>query len=257
MEFSSSRRKVERAAKHIRDLDELLNTFAKSDFYSVSIEEHKGSNHVRIGIDKSGFSTTDAALIIGDALHNLKSALDMLYYQAMHETTGATDHRTRFPIRNEREELVAAIEGGLKKKLLADDPSALRIRDVIVDGVKAYKAGNRPLWALHDLNIRDKHQLLVPIFDVMRFTDIRLEDEKEVFLADRQPYFMDDSSRFKIERRGRLTVKDKGHAAIAIVFNLGVPFEGDSVIHSLKKILESVAHAIDAFDALGLHSVLD
>jgi hypothetical protein len=257
MNFSASRRKVERAMKHVYDLNQLLDSFAKSDFYSVSIEEHKGSNHVRIDINKSGFSATDAALIIGDALHNFKGALDMLYYQAMHETTGVTDHRTRFPIREEREELVAAIEGGLKKKALTDDSNALKIRDVVVDVVKAYQTGNYSLWALHDLNIRDKHQLLVPIFDLMRFTDIRLEDDKEVFFADGQPYFMDDSSRFKIKRSGRLTVKDKGHATIAIVFNIGVPFEGDSVIQSLDKIAKSVTGTIDAFDALGLRGLFD
>lgn len=96
LKFSASRRKVERAMKHVHDLNQLLDTFAKSDFYSVSVEERKGSNY-----DKPGFSATDAALIIGDALHNFKSALDMLYYQAMYETTGVTDHRTRFPIREE------------------------------------------------------------------------------------------------------------------------------------------------------------
>lgn len=89
----------------------------------------------------------------------------------------------------------------------------------------------------------------------MRFTDVRLEDNKEVFFADHQPYFMDDLSRFEIERSGCLAVKDKGHAAIAIVFNIGVPFEGDSVIQSLDKIAKSVTGTIDAFDALGLRGL--
>lgn len=54
-----------------------------------------------------------------------------------------------------------------------------------------------------------------------------------------------------------LAVKDKGHAAIAIVFNIGVPFEGDSVIQSLDKIAKSVTGTIDAFDALGLRGLFD
>jgi hypothetical protein len=243
--------------KHIRDLNQLLDTFAKSDFYVVTVEEYKGKNHVRIDIDKSGFSTIEAALIIGDALHNLKSALDLLYFKAMRETTGTVDHRTRFPIRDEREELVAAVDGGLKKKALTDDPSALKIRTVIVDVIKPYQAGNPTLWALHDMNITDKHQLLIPVFDVMRFTDIRLEDDKEAFFADGQPYFMDDSSRFKIERVGRLTVKDKGHAAIAIVFNVGVPFQNQPIIPALHRIAEEVTRTIEAFDALNLRGFFD
>ena len=50
----------------------------------------------------------DAALITGDALHNLRSALDLLFYQAMHESTGTTDKYTRFPIRDERRNLCSS-----------------------------------------------------------------------------------------------------------------------------------------------------
>ena len=258
MKFSASRRKVERAMKHIHDLKELLITFSESDFYAVSVEEYKGSNHVRIDIDKSGFSTIDAALIVGDALHNLRSALDMLYYQAMHEATGLTDQWTRFPIFNEREKLVSSIKGGLEKKGLSDDPSALKIRDVVVDVVKAYQAGNYTLWALHDMNIRDKHQLLIPVFDLMRFTDIRLEDEKQqIFFADGQPYFTDGSYRFKLHRKGAITVKDKGHAATVIVFDGGVPLENKPILPALDEVAECVRRTIDAFEDIALRSLFD
>jgi hypothetical protein len=242
--------------KHIHDLNERLITFSQSDFYAVSVEEYKGRNHVLIKFTAQ-FSATTAALIIGDALHNLRSALDILYYQAMNETTGLTDQWTRFPIRNERQELVAAINGGFEKKKITDDPSALKIRDVIVDVVKAYQAGNYPLWALHDMNIRDKHQLLIPLFKIMRFTDIRLEDDKkEVFFADGQPYFTDDSYRFKLGREGAIAVKDKGHAATAILFNVGIPLQDKPVIPALNEIAECVTRTIDAFEAV-LQSLLD
>jgi hypothetical protein len=258
MKFPQSRKKVERANEHIHDLNQRLLTFAKSDFYSVRVEEYKGENHVRIDIDKSGFDTMHAALIVGDALHNFRSALDMLYYQAMHETTGLTDQWTRFPIFNEREKLVSSIDGGLKKKGLSDDPSALAIRDVVVDVVKAYQAGNYTLWALHDMNITDKHQLIIPIFDLMRFTDIRLQDERnEVFLANGQPYFTEESYRFKAGRKGKLTVKDKGNAAIAIVFNAGIPFKDKPVIQGLREIAESLTRTIDAFEALDLRVLFE
>jgi hypothetical protein len=169
----------------------------------------------------------------------------------MHETTGITDHRTRFPIREGRQELVVAINGGLKEKGLADNPSALAIRDVIVDVVKAYQAGNYTLWALHDMNIRDKHQLLIPVFDLMQFSDIRLEDDKkEVFWAAGQPYFTNDSCRFNLHRRGVITVKDKGHAATVIVFDVGVPLKNKAILPALNEIAECVTRTIDAFEAI-------
>jgi hypothetical protein len=53
MKFLHSRKKIERAMKHIHDLNEMLNAFIKSDVYSVSVQKHKGSNYLFIEIDKS------------------------------------------------------------------------------------------------------------------------------------------------------------------------------------------------------------
>ncbi len=242
--------------KHIHDLNELLNAFAASDFYTVSVKEYKGSNHLFIDIDKSGFPMTEAALIIGDVLHNLRSAVDILYYRAFYCTAGGVDHRTRFPIRKSREELVASIDGGLKEKGIADNPSAMKIRALIVDVIKSYKGGNYALWALHDMNITDKHQLLIPLFDVMRFSDISLQNDKEVFVADKD-YITESSFHWKLDRKGNLAVKDKGHAALAIVFNVGTPFENQPVITTLYKISECVTRTIDAFENVGLRSHFD
>jgi hypothetical protein len=108
------------------------------------------------------------------------------------------------------------------------------------------------------MNIMDKHQLLIPFFKIMRFTDIRLEDEsKEVFLADGQPYFTEDSYRFKLGRKGPITVKDKGHAATVIMFDVAVPLKNKPIIQALHEIAESVTRTIDAFDALGLRGFFD
>lgn len=251
MKFPASRKKVERATKHIHDLNELLASFTQSNFYSVSIQEHNGINWLHVDVDKSTFPTIDAALIIGDALHNLKSALDILYFQATHETAGVTDHRTRFPIRQDRQKLVAAINGGLKQKSLADNPSARAIQDVLINVVKAYQTGNRSLWALHDMNIMDKHQLLIPVFDFVRFSDIRLEDDKnKVFLASHQPIFTNNSCRFNLHRRGVVTVKEKGHAATEIIFDEGVALQRQTVIQSLVEITECVTRTIDTFEKI-------
>lgn len=38
--------------------------------------------------------------------------------------------------------------------------------DVATFIVKAYKGGNDDLWALHELNILDKHRLLLPVIQV-------------------------------------------------------------------------------------------
>jgi hypothetical protein len=259
MKFPASRRKVERAVEHINGLNKLLKTFAESDFYSVSVKEHRGSNCIALEIDKSGFDMTRCALIIGDALHNLKSALDILYYQIFDAAApSGADHRTRFPIRDEREELIAGIDGGLKKKGLTENASIALIVDTLLDIVKPYKAGNAPLWSLHELNILDKHQLLIPVFDVMRFTDFCFEDDKGVSFIYETPIFTEESCfHIKLGRDGKFTTKDKGHAALAIVFNVGVPYQSQSVIQALHEIAEGVTRTIDVFEMLPIRSFFE
>ena len=202
---------------------------------------------------------TRCALIIGDALHNLKSALDILYYQTFEAVApGKADHRTRFPIRNEREQLISGIDGGLKEKGLAGDSRVALVVDLLLDIVKPYQAGNRPIWALHDLNILDKHQLLLPVFDVMRFTDFCFQDDKGNPFIYERPIFTEESCfHIKFGREGKFTTKDKGHAALAIVFNVGVPYQSQSVIQSLHEIAESVTRTIDAFEMLPIRSFFE
>jgi hypothetical protein len=108
------------------------------------------------------------------------------------------------------------------------------------------------------MNITDKHQLLIPVFKIMRFTDIRLEDERgDVFLADGQPYFTEDSYRFKVGREGPIKVQNKGHAATAVIFGVAVPLKNKPVVPALSEIAESVTRAINAFEALDLRGLFD
>lgn len=256
MKFPHSRKKVERAMKHISDLNQLLSEFSASDFYSVGVQKQKGGNAVTIAIFRH-FPTTAAALIIGDALHNLRSALDLMYYRVFHDVTGKANKFTQFPIRRERERLISAINGGLKEKGLTNDWNACTLRDLVVDTVKPYEAGNWSLWALHDMSITDKHQLLIPVFKIMRFTDISLRDEEgNVFLAEGQPYFTDDSYWFRV-REGKLTVHEKGRAATAIVFGVGVPLQDKPVVPALNALAGSVTSTIDTFEALDIRTLFE
>jgi hypothetical protein len=103
------------------------------------------------------------------------------------------------------------------------------------------------------MNITDKHQLFIPIFDLMQFSDIRLEDEKkEVFFAPGQPYFTNSSYRFNLHRKGVVTVKDKGHAATIIVFDEGVALKNEAILPALSEIAECVTRTIDVFEAVEL-----
>jgi hypothetical protein len=151
-------------------------------------------------------------------------------------------------VRDGRKELIQAINGGLKKYAsVRPHPSSTTLWEFILDTIEPYKAGNYSVWALHDLDVSDKHQFIIPVLQLMCFSDIRLEDDEHLVLEPGRDYFMDSSCSVSIQGMGNFTLKDKGHAATNILFPIDVPFEGNPVIPSLLQLSQDVSGLIRAF----------
>jgi hypothetical protein len=99
--------------------------------------------------------------IVGDCLHNLRSALDHLAWQLVILDGKKPNFNTNFPIR---------IEADTAKPLLRPEVCRQDILDA-VEAVQPYADRGNPadspllnlLWPLHRLNIIDKHRLLVVV----------------------------------------------------------------------------------------------
>jgi len=83
---------------------------------------------------------------------------------------GKPDRYTKFPFYETRSELVGAMNGKLK--------AAPEISRLIRDEIKPYKGGNGLLYGLHDLDIVDKHRLLIPIVSIVELRGASGEDER-------------------------------------------------------------------------------
>src|SRR5690606_22121211 len=93
----------------------------------------------------------------GDALHNLRSALDVMWFAIRHPGgPDWSDRKTQFPICEGANSFVKALEGIEKTfpKPAVD----------ILNNVKPYKGGNDGLWLLSRLNNIDKHNTLIPVY---------------------------------------------------------------------------------------------
>lgn len=251
--FHGSRLKVERAGKHVQDLQALMETFpAESDFHTVFIDKLNpkyGVMDLVVDIRRSGEDFVErAALIIGDAVHNLRSALDIMYCEAVKlQDTGKVTKWTAFPIRDSRDDLLSPLNEAVRKKQI----SAVT-KNFILNNLRPYRTegGNIFLWAVHDLDITDKHQLLIPAFQIMAISGIRLKNDKNQVI-DFPTVFTDETCRVRIDEDvyGRNpTVEEKGRPAIGLGFQLRTPFQGDAVLPALHRIAEEVSRAIEAFD---------
>src|SRR5271166_858638 len=170
MEFYSSWRKIERAEKHIREIQALIGEFTNADFHIVSIENDANTrqNFVRVELDTSAFDLGEIALAIGDVLHNLRSSLDHLWFQVVQFPTDWT----RFPIYDSGEELI----NGYLRPALEKQQITTSIVDLML-GIKPYEGGNTFLWGLHHLNIMDKHKLLIPTLQLVMVENVCFEDD--------------------------------------------------------------------------------
>src|SRR5688500_6124055 len=151
--FSASRLKIERAGKHISDLRSLVDDFLKT---AVSIDDSSDPNQVAISYSQT--LPDDTPLFIGDAIHNARAALDILVCDIARIRGCLNVPRSlQFPVSESREKL--------KRRI--DDVAGLlgvTVGNIILDDIRPYKkGGNSSLCALHDLDIMDKHKLLIPV----------------------------------------------------------------------------------------------
>jgi hypothetical protein len=165
--------KVERAKKHAADLDAEIRCFRSGDAYTVVIQENEEANQRQWVVTNVRPMPTSLSLIYGDAIHNLRSALDLLARQLVLDNGGKPRDkrihgkpRTCFPISDGRRVF--------KPKSLGEISGISQDAIKVLNAVRPYKRGNDALWRIHQLDIVDKHRLLVTVGDRYHSIDIGL-----------------------------------------------------------------------------------
>jgi hypothetical protein len=167
--LKSARLKVEWAEKHMLQIHDMFLEFSRSDFYSMRVEEdsEEKTHSLRIDIDLRALNVENCALIIGDVLHNLRSALDHLYYQVVLGCDGTPTTWTHFPVFESSQKLAGWINGAVGRKQITTAVATL-----LLNSIRPYKGGNHALWRLHELNNLDKHEIIVPVLELVGFLDV-------------------------------------------------------------------------------------
>jgi hypothetical protein len=145
--------KLERAERHIRDLEAEIRIFFNSNPYEIlgkdDVITRQRSYYVRSVRDIS----PETVAIAGDAIHNLRGALDHLAFQLVWAGGGRPDKHTCFPVSED----AAKYNTESPRKVKGMGKAA---KDAI-DAIKPYNGGNFALWRLHRLDIIDKHRMFI------------------------------------------------------------------------------------------------
>jgi hypothetical protein len=152
--------KLDRASYHLDSLEAKVREWSESHThrYDTHLDRESGKQLVYIRFPEP--VPDELRLIIGDCLHNLRSALDNLAYQLAIRHHGSRplpdrfDRRSEFPIFGERKWR----ERERRDKIGCIHPDA----QAIIKRLQPHNRGNKftsdPLWMLHELNNMDKHR---------------------------------------------------------------------------------------------------
>jgi len=247
--FSGSRLKIKRANKHISDLNDALDGFIQTDFYSLAVNKDvdTGKQVLRIKFLKP--IPESVPLILGDAVHNLRTSLDFVASTIVRIANGTGDY-VKFPIRETRQKVEGAIKGG---EIQMAPPSVIA---AIIDQIKPYRGGNDPLYGLHELDIADKHLFLVPVISLATIRGVDID-----FGAVRMPItvIIGSDSEIRVESLPDrvLEVKNSGTATFKVIFGEGHPFQLEPVIQTLYQLSQLVSGCVDtiaqAYISLATH----
>jgi hypothetical protein len=251
-----ARLKIHRAEHHINDLNGQIEAFLAERPFKL-IEHHKPKRRELTFKTKAEKSIPEHfALIIGDAVHNLRSALDLTVY-ALASEKSPSPHKIEFPFPLEAQRLESAIDNG-------------QVRfagEKVVEAVRAlhpYPGGNALLCALHRINARDKHRLpiltgyqaritvaqisrlypgmpfLTHPADIEAFTFTHAESDNLITLTDMTDY----GDRNTRRRTPDFEQEAKFQPAYSISLGKGQPFEGEPVIPLLVSMGDAVSTAV-------------
>lgn len=155
--FGSAELKLARAKKHLAELNGEVGAFLGRNPYQLVCDE--GEHAIKkycIKVIEDIPSQWSA--IIGDVIHNARASLDnmatSLVRHAGHTSKSALNE-AKFPIRSD----AAAFSRDNKVlRLIGQDA------EKIVRFIEPYQGGKgHELWALHNLDIVDKHRAIIPV----------------------------------------------------------------------------------------------
>ena len=160
--LDGARAKIQRAGHHLREIDEAIGQLwaAERDSTSGAFPGHKmDEQHLIVYRPHSAPLDPSFALMVGDFIHNVRSALDHLVFQLaqLHGAPAAAADKTTFPVCLTKK----AFDNISKSKLVPFiSPAAL----AEIEKFQPYSTGDAEqdvLWVLSKLDIIDKHRLLI------------------------------------------------------------------------------------------------
>ena len=213
--FTGSLTKLGRATKFIDELESLLNDYNNNEPFLAKLDY--ANNPPSVVIEWKGIGY-EAMAVLGDAVHNLRAALDLLASE-LARINGKSDRNVYFPFAATAADFPMAIT---KRNFDKAGPDAVALLQTFAP----YRGGNELLRAVHDIDIEDKHTTLLETIKTCDF-------EFEVTIDLENPL------------KSKLVSFKTG--PIQHHFSKESPLPEKPVIETLREIQKEVSRVIEAF----------
>lgn len=246
--FPNSRLKIDRAYTHIHELEQLIAWYCAPDLHSP-ILQHDAAGHSKMVLQSEPIPP-QTALIVGDAIHCLRAALDHAAYTM---TTGKVKKEfISFPFGKDRASLEGLINGG---NISVAGPAVTK---AIVEQIKPYlidentgEQGNPALWAMNKLDNIDKHrEILLATAEVETHIESLTFPPQYNIAVHNNTFGSVAGQHHEIINIDIPILHAQGTTTVEIVFNEPEFFPGESVLPTLLQLAELTTGAIDILEPL-------
>jgi hypothetical protein len=239
--FSNAKLKIKRADQHIVELNEKINRFIGTDFYRFQVKKDANSGQYILQFQMVNTLPEEIPLVIGDIIHNLRAALDVMMWELVSKAGGTPTKRLSFPFSKTRRDLEGIVKGG-EIQILGSN-----ITGLILNVIKPYKGGNDVLYALHSLDNTDKHRHPIAVVSITALTKVSGKIGSGL-LKDCTFIVEEGKVMNAIGFSGEFEITSNGKPIFAVLFNKAQEFEGQPVIPTLHHLSQLVSDTVEAVE---------
>jgi hypothetical protein len=243
--FRDAHLKIVRANKHIADLNSAIVALQNTRTSSVKRNPHTASQELIHEVPNQEKPLLDLSLIVGDAIHNLHTALDYAWVSTIKKRAPSAESKhTKFPFHDTREGVEGALHG------IRIDTICPKIFEFIVSEIQPYKGGKDGiLYALHDFDISDKHLLLLELTPRVGIKGISIRDKGgQVWHGSGMP--TEGPGPYVIAFDSDLHIEDKGQLTFKITIKEAGVFKGIPISDLLLILSKYVQYIVQSLERL-------
>ncbi|HSY93511.1 MAG TPA: hypothetical protein VK812_19270 [Candidatus Binatus sp.] len=242
IQFTDARWKIRWASRHIAKINAFLHALNAPDGYTVreDFDAQTGQQFIEYGF-KRKFPGKVLALHIGDAVHSLNCALDYSWMKTLKKISPASvSAYSKFPIYSES----SGVENALRSNKIKEDSA---LHKIFTSEIKPYAGGNDALWTIHEIDIADKHHLLIPSLEV-GVTSLSLKNDKQGTRNVLCVFTLENLYRYNIPENE--TFQGNDAVNVKVVFGEEIPPKGQEIIPILRKLPREVLNIVERLERL-------